>query len=233
MERFLNSVVYHRIFAAYYLAFHTGLRMGEILGLMWKDIDFLVDSFEVQRELECIRDETGKQHLDFQPPKTQKSQRTIPMTEELVKVLKNHKVKQNKEKLFFGAEYHNEDLVFCTEDGKRIWPRNFDRQYRNLLQQAGVDPKKFHATRHTFASRLIEAGEDIRNIQELLGHVMMSTTSDIYTHVIERSKRKAVEKLSGMYSVKVDEPDDSDIFKPHGKKGKVDGEQRGSNRTAL
>ncbi len=231
VEKFLNSTIYHRLFAAYYLAFHTGLRMGEMLGLMWKDINFLADSFEVQRELECIRDEeTGKQYLDFQPPKTPKSQRIIPMVEELVKVLKAHKVKQNKEKLFFGAEYYNEDLVFCTEDGKRIWPRNFDRQYHNLLQKAGVDPKNFHATRHTFASRLIEAGEDIRNVQELLGHVMMSTTSDIYTHVIERSKRKAVEKLNGMYNIKIDEPDDS---VSQGQKVKNDGEQRGSNRTAL
>ena len=204
-EQFLNSITGHRLFAAYYLAFYTGLRKGEIIGLMWPDIDLNAGNFEVQRELVCIKNmDTGKQYLDFQLPKTPKSQRIIPLTDELVKVLKSHKAKQNEERLFIGKEYHDENLVFCSEAGQRIWPRNFDRQYRSLLKQAGVDHKKFHTTRHTFASLLIEAGEDIRNVQELLGHAVLSTTSDIYSHVMEKTKRKAVEKMSGLLNVKVD-----------------------------
>ena len=60
------------------------------------------------------------------------------MTEDLVKVLKSHKARQDEERLFFGTTYHDEGLVFCSEDGKRIWPRNFHRQYTRLLKKAGI-----------------------------------------------------------------------------------------------
>jgi integrase len=212
VERFLNSITKHRLLAAYYLAFYTGLRMGEILGLMWKDIDFMADSFEVIRELVCVTedDTSKKQHLEFQPPKSKKSVRIIPIVEELVKVLKSHRAKQNEEKLFFGQKYHNEDLVFCGKDGKRIWPRNFDTQYHKLVKKSGVDPKKFHTTRHTFASRLFEQGEDVRSVQELLGHAQMATTGNTYIHIIEETKRRSLERLKGMYDVITEDETDSE-----------------------
>jgi integrase len=204
-EHFLNSIKSHRLFAVFYLAMLTGLRRGEILGLMWEDVDFKTATFEVKRELVDIRDETtGKVYLDFQPPKTTKSQRTIPLTEDLVKVLKSHKAKQNEDKLFFGIAYHDENLVFCSEDGKRIWPRNFNRQYDNMLKRAGIAHKKPHAMRHTFASMLIEDGEDIRNVQELLGHATLSTTADIYSHVAERTKKKVMNRMQGLINVEIE-----------------------------
>lgn len=206
-ECFLNTVksLDHRLFSAFYIALFTGLRLGEILGLMWSDIDFTVGVFEVRRNLVVIKDDTtGKHHLDFGPPKTPKSKRIIPMTPALVKVLKSHKARQNEEKLFFGASYCDEGLVFCSEDGKRIWPRNFQRVYYSLLERAGVQHKKFHTTRHTFASMLIEDGEDIRNVQEMLGHSMMSTTADIYSHVIEKTKKKVMTRMQGLLDVQVD-----------------------------
>lgn len=126
------------------------------------------------------------------------------MTEDMVKALKSHKARQNEEKLFFGKSYHNENLVFCTEDGKRIWPRNFNRQYAALLKKAGVEYKKPHSMRHTFASRLIEDGEDLRNVQELLGHTMLSTTADIYSHVTERTKKKVMDRMSGLLDIQID-----------------------------
>lgn len=201
-EQFLNSIKSHRLFAAYYLAFYTGLRRGEILGLMWKDIDFAADNFEVKRELVYVLDKKTEKHvLNFQPPKTQKSKRTIPMTEDLVKVLKSHRAKQDDEKQFFGKPYQDEDLVFCSEDGKRLWPRNFNRQYDGLLKQCGLQHKKPHAMRHTFASMLIEDGEDIRNVQEMLGHATLATTSDIYSHVMDKTKKKVMHRMNRLLNV--------------------------------
>jgi len=95
-------------------------------------------------------------------------------------------------------------LVFCTEDGHRIWPRNLNRQYDTMLKKAGVQHKKLHTTRHTFASMLIEDGEDIRNVQEMLGHATRAMTADIYSHVIERTKKKVMNRMNGLLNVQVD-----------------------------
>jgi len=206
-ETLLNYIkgIAHRLFAAFYLALFTGLRRAEILGLMWDDFDFKAGRFEVKRNLVSIKDETtGKYYLDFGPPKTPKSERIIPMTPAIAKVLKAHKARQNEEKLFFGAAYHDENLVFCTEEGHRIWPRNFNRIYDNLLERAGIEHKKLHTTRHTFATMLIEDGEDMRNVQEMLGHAKMSTTADIYSHVIERTKKKVTDRMAGLLDIQVD-----------------------------
>ncbi len=205
-EKFLDTARASRLFAGYYLDMFTGMRRGEMLGLMWDDFNWTVPNFEIKRELVAIKDETTcKYYLDFQPPKTPKSKRTIPLTDEMVKVLKSHRARQAEERLFFGQSYHDEDLVFCTEDGRRIWPRNFNRQYASLLKKAGVDYKKPHTMRHTCATLLLESGEDLKNVQEILGHSKLATTADIYTHVNDKTKKKALDKLTGMVKVDLSE----------------------------
>jgi len=207
-EKFLNSIKGHRQFAAYYIDLFAGLRRGETLGLLWDDIDFEAKTLKIVRELVSVKDEKTKKYcLIFQPPKTPKSQRTIPMTGDMIKVLKAHKAKQNEEKLFFGAAYHNENLVFCSEDGKRIWPRHFNRQYTLLLKKAGIPHKKPHTMRHTCASLLLEAGEELKVVQEILGHSRIGTTADIYSHLTEKSIEKSLDKMSTM--IKVDLPENS------------------------
>jgi integrase len=217
-EQFLSAARGNRIFAGYYLDIFAGLRRGEMLGLMWDDIDFQAGNFEIKRELVSFKDEkTGKYILDFQPPKTPKSRRTIPMTEDMVKVLKSHRAQQNEEKLFFGAAYINENLVFCSEDGKRIWPRNFNRQYTSLMKSAGIAYKKPHTMRHTCASLLLEAGEELKNVQELLGHSRIAVTADIYAHVLEKSKKKALNRLNGLIKVDLTEQPVKRLQKAAGK----------------
>lgn len=207
-EKFLNSIKGHRQFAAYYIDLFAGLRRGETLGLMWDDIDFEGKTLKIVRELVSVKDEKTKKYcLIFQPPKTPKSQRTIPMTGDMIKVLKAHKAKQNEERLFFGAAYHNENLVFCSEDGKRIWPRHFNRQYTILLKKAGIPHKKPHTMRHTCASLLLDAGEELKVVQEILGHSRIGTTADIYSHLTEKSIEKSLDKMSTM--IKVDLPENS------------------------
>lgn len=203
---FLETIKTDRLFPAFCLALKTGLRRGEILGLRWQDIDFKGKKLHVRQTLVEAREpgEKKKVTLLFKPPKTEKSKRTIPLTDDIIKLLKAHKAKQNEEKLFFGKKYHDNGLVFCSEDGKPIWPRNFLRRFTNLQKKAGIEHHRLHALRHTFATLLLAEGEELRNVQELLGHERISTTADIYAKVLEESKRKAVSKLDSIVQINVD-----------------------------
>jgi integrase len=208
--KFLEFVEDDRLYAIYYLMFSTGLRRGEALGLKWQDIELAegqqwkdqnlkAAKMHIERSLvEFYDEETGKVVRDFQPPKTSESRRTIPLTSHVVAVLKAHKAKQAEEKLFFGEAYHDEDLVFATEDGKRIWPSNFNEQYTKRLKNAGIDHKNPHSMRHTFCTLLLEEGEDLKVVQELAGHADISTTANIYCDVVDRVKKRAVEKMGAI-----------------------------------
>ncbi|NLH27815.1 MAG: site-specific integrase, partial [Syntrophomonadaceae bacterium] len=214
VTKFLNSIKSDRLYAAYYLLAMTGARRGEILGLKWSDIeldggktwsdnDLKGGKMHIQRSLCEVQDkETGKLKREFQPPKTKKSNRVFPLLPEMVAILKSHRKRQLEEKLVFGKEYHDEDLIFCSENGQRLWPRNFNRSYARHLKNAGIPHKKLHALRHTFCTLLLEAGEDLKNVQELVGHSRISTTADIYSHVLEKRKKKAIEKLGNILAVK-------------------------------
>ncbi len=203
---FLDAIRGDRLYAAFCLALKTGLRRGEILGLRWKDIDFKEKKLHVRQILVEARDPNGEKKvaLVFQEPKTKKSQRTIPLTDDLIKLLKQHRARQNEEKLIFGKDYQDHGLVFCGEDGRPIWPRNFLRHFTALQKKAGIKHHRIHDLRHTFATLLLAEGEELKNVQELLGHEKISTTADIYTKVLEESKRKAVSKLDAIIRINVE-----------------------------
>ncbi len=202
VEAFLKAAKEDRLYAAFALALKTGLRRGEILGLKWEDVDFEKGTLKVSRALVEAKDpETGKTRLYFQEPKTEKSKRVIPLTRDLVALLKAHKARQNEERLYFGGAYEDGGLVFCTELGKPIWPRNLLRTFHRLLKKAGLEHHRLHALRHTFATLLLASGEELKNVQELLGHEKISTTADVYAEVLEEAKRKAVSKLDAFLKV--------------------------------
>ncbi|MBP2657175.1 MAG: Phage integrase [Firmicutes bacterium] len=191
LKGFLNAVVEHRFFVPFLLECHTGLRRGELLGLRWQDIDFKQNTLTVKQAL--IRTRQG---LLMSEPKTQKSRRTIPLSDEVMATLKSHKAKQSQVKLLAGKAYENADLVFCNELGHPIDPRNFTKQFARILTNANLPVVRFHDMRHSHATMLLMLNEHPKVVQERLGHSTIAMTLDTYSHILPGMQKQATEKIS-------------------------------------
>ena len=184
----------------YKFALGTGLRRGEILALQWSDIDFEKKEVSVTKSLKYA----GKNELSnidkatfiIQTPKSESSIRKVPIPSNLIKELKEYKILQAKEKLKNAVVYQDKGYVFAKEDGRPIEGQYLQRYYKKALQNAGIEYRKFHITRHTYASRLIEKNVNLKVVQTLLGHSSLKMTSEIYAHVLPKQKIDAVELLT-------------------------------------
>ena len=132
-------------------------------------------------------------------PKTKNSLRTIPVPQNIIKKLKTHKKEQNELILLLQEEYDNKNYVFCNKLGKPIEDKRPGRNLKTILTSIGIEPIKFHALRHTYATRLFEAGIPPKTVQHLMGHSDIETTMNIYTHVMKEQKLEAVEKINSIF----------------------------------
>jgi integrase len=141
----LSAASDDRLEALYVLAVHTGLRQGELLGLKWGDANLEVGTLSVQRSL--ATDGT------FNPPKRNKSRRTVKLTAQAVEALKCHEVAQNEERLRLGSLWVDHDLIFPNRAGKPMDADNlYYRGFKPLLKSAGLSGFTFHSLRHTCAT---------------------------------------------------------------------------------
>lgn len=201
VKRLFQAVEEERLFPAIYLELNTGLRRGELLALRWRDIDLKVGTLSVRQGLVRVGNRDAKEgeprtKLIFQEPKTAPSRRTIPIPEDALAELKRWRAKQAQEKLLLGEAYQDNGLVFCTEDGKPIEPRNFTRRFEAMLKRANLPRIRFHDARHTFATILLELGEHPKVVQQILGHSRIAMTLDIYSHVSLDMERRATARLN-------------------------------------
>lgn len=176
----------------------TGMRLGELLGLKWNDIDFPSNELHVQRTVYKSKDPdttNSRWQLYFGDPKTEASVRTIPLNETAVKVLADVFEQQNQNKIRAGTAYEDNDLVFCTQLGRPLDPNNMRRTFYSICDKIGIKDMHPHCLRHTFATRGAENNVDVRVMQRLLGHSNIQETADTYTHVLSGLKRDEVMKL--------------------------------------
>jgi integrase len=197
-QRFLAALEKERLGALFLLALWTGLRRGELLGLKWQDVDIKAGVLNVRRSLVRVQLEKGETELRFQEPKTAAGRRTVPLPPGIVAALKVHKARQAQERLQAGPCWQNGGLVFCHKDGRPIDPSWVTKNFHRLLKAAKVKDTNFHALRHTFATRLLELGENPKVTQKMLGHSSIEMTLDTYSHVLPSLERQAAEKLEGL-----------------------------------
>ena len=169
----------------------TGMRIGELLALSWDDVNFNTGTISVSKSLSSTKSE-GR---IITSPKTASSIRTIPLTSSLVHKLMQWKANQAEERLLIGEDYLKSDAVFTMLFGNRMRQEWLSDNLRKAANKAGVTGCSPHILRHTFASRLMESGVDIKTAQELLGHSSSRMIIEIYAHSSEDQKRKAVELI--------------------------------------
>lgn len=198
-----SALLKNRIQALVLLNLGTGLRRGELLALKWSDLSDGYKNLKVQRSIKQVKiinaDETSEYKTIVQTPKTKSSYRTIPIPSTLVPILEKHKIMQLQDKIKAGSSYTDTDFIFTTESGSNIDTRNLRRAYERMLKKAGVEYKKFHALRHTYATKLFQKGVPLKTVQKLLGHSDISITANIYTHVMPEQKIDAAEELNDLF----------------------------------
>ena len=194
----------HRLKALFLLDLGTGLRQGELLGLKWSDIDMINNELHVNRSIKQVSLISAEGIRTFktieQIPKTKGSIRIVPIPDNLINILKSHRLIQRQEKLKAGSSYKVSDFVFTTELGTTIGARNLTKQYERLLTKANIVYRKFHSLRHTYATKLFEKNVKLKTVSELLGHSNIAITADIYTHVMPKEKNDAADKINDLFN---------------------------------
>jgi integrase len=174
------------------LCLYMGLRIGEVCGLLWSDIDFERKLIHIRRTVQRIKntdsDCAPKTKIVCMTPKSATSIRSIPLPEFLYCLLMDYRNQ---------TQLNNEFVI--SRNGVLIEPRNLQYRFQNLLNIANIKQVNFHITRHTFATRALENGFDIKTLSEILGHSSATVTLQKYAHVLDEHKRRSMESLSSIY----------------------------------
>ncbi len=189
-QRLLLAVAGDRLESLYRLMLATGLRRGEALALHWAEVD--LDGAALRVRWTLSRTSRG---LEIGEPKTERSRRVVPLPRSAVAALRAHRLRQTAERLASGPAWQDTGLVFATEVGTLLEPRNVLRRFDALARRADLPGVTLHTLRHSAASFLLAAGTHTKVVQEHLGHSSYAITADIYSHVAPSQAREAADRL--------------------------------------
>ncbi len=159
------------------LCLYSGLRIGELIALQWSDIDFAKGTLTVSKSCH-----DGKNGLIIDEPKTATSRRTIPLPKQLMPLVKMLKKRSDS------------DFVVSSH-GKPVSVRSYQRSFELLLKKLDIPHRGFHSLRHTFATRAIECGMDVKTLSEILGHKNPTVTLNRYAHSLMEHKQDMMNRL--------------------------------------
>ncbi|WP_078543027.1 site-specific integrase [Litchfieldia alkalitelluris] len=177
---------------------YTGMRVGELVALKWKDIDFLNHTISITKTYYNPNNNTVEYQLVT--PKTRKSRRKIVVDEDVIQTLKDHKEAQNQVRMRLGDDYYNRDFIFAKKERQFGYPiviKNVRDRMKRLLRIAGLNEELTpHSLRHTHTSLLAEANVSLEQIMDRLGHTDDQIIKNVYLHVTKEMKKEASQKFS-------------------------------------
>ncbi len=190
VARLLDAAKELRYYVAVVLMAATGLRRGEVCGLLWSDVDLDKGELRVRHTLSRVDRE-----LVLTEPKTDRSRRRVPLHTGVVTALKGWRKQQVAERLAAGDQWSDTGVVFATELGTMVDPRNLLRTVELAAAKAGIENVGAHTMRHSAAVAWLESGVHIKAAADLLGHSSISITGDLYGHTSDDTARAAVDGL--------------------------------------
>jgi integrase len=195
LVRFLEHVRDDRLYPLWRLAATTGMRRGELLGVIWRHLD--IDGARVSIEQQLVPTRGG---VTFGPPKSARSRRTVALDEKTVRVLRDHRDAQLLERAHAGDAYVDHDLVFADELGGLIHPQRLSEWFGNHRRAAGIPIGTLHVLRHTAATLALTSGIPVHIVAARLGDDA-STALSTYAHLLPQSDEQAAESVAGLISV--------------------------------
>ena len=177
--------------AFYHLALSTGMRLGELLGTSWDDLDWDKGSLTVNQQLQRV----SGQGLVLKPPKTRAGHRSIKLGPNTLAVLREHRKFQGQRRLCRDPDWDESNLMFTQESGAPWGPRQVQRAFKKLLSAADLPDMRFHDLRHTSGTHMMANKVDPVTVQRRLGHANASTTMNTYGHTVPWAQEKAAEVM--------------------------------------
>lgn len=164
------------------ICLYTGIRLGELLALTWDDIDFDKKLLRVNKTVYTIT-KNGKNEAYIDKPKTKQSNRIIPLPKQLISLLKKNKKKSIS------------NYIITTKTGGIVQNRSYQKTFKSILRKCNIPYKNFHSLRHTFATRALELGMDVKTLSEILGHKNSTITLNRYSHSLLEHKVEFMNKV--------------------------------------
>ena len=192
ISAFLKAIKGNPYEDLYIVTLFTGMREGEVHGLQWDCVDLKKGTILVNKQLQYVRSSRGQYRMV--PTKNSKG-RTITIAPFVVTILKRVKKKQLENRLRYGEYWENTGFVFTDELGQHLKPQNVYREFKRVVSVMGTPNTRFHDLRHSYAVAAIRSGDDIKTVQENLGHATAAFTLDTYGHVTDQMKAASAARM--------------------------------------
>ncbi len=189
---FLKAIQGHQYEQLFTVTLFTGMREGEALGLLWDCVDLTKGTITIDKQLQLIRGSKGQYQMV--PTKNSKG-RTISIAPFVVSTLKKVKHKQLENRLRYGEMWEDSGFVFTDELGHHLSASTVYKSFKAVMVQIGSPETRFHDLRHSYAVASIKSGDDIKTVQENLGHATAAFTLDVYGHVTEKMKQESAARM--------------------------------------